>query len=398
MSIKKRILISGASIAGPALAYWLHRYGFEVTVVERAPALRRGGYGVDMRGAAISVLERMGILPQVQAADTKITGVYFVDRSGKVKGRISEASLGNQHGVDIEVMRDDLTDILYKATQDSVHYIWGDSISAIEESEEGAFVQFLHAEPQRFDMVIGADGLHSHVRKLTFGEESQFKRTLGCYISIFAAPNFLNLDHHQQFYAIPGKTAGMYSTQANREAKGLFVFKSAPLPYDRHDIEAQKKLVADVFGNETGWETPRLLQAMKQTEDFYFDEICQIHMPAWSKGRIALVGDAAYGPSPLSGQGTSLALVGAYVLAGELKAAQGDYAKAFRAYENEMRTFVEKNQKIGQSAAQGMVATSRFKIMLQDWMFRVPFLMTATFNMIGKMIEKAANGIELKAY
>ncbi|TYP73322.1 FAD-dependent monooxygenase [Paenibacillus methanolicus] len=398
MSGKQRILISGASIAGPALAYWLHRYGFEVTIVERAPALRRGGYGVDVRGAAIAVLERMGVLPQVQAADTNMTGVYFVDRNGTIKGRISEASMGNRHGVDIEVMRDDLTDILYKATKDTSHYIWGDSISAIQETQEGVLVRFVHAKPRMFDIVIGADGLHSHVRKLTFGEESQFKRTLGCYISIFAAPNHLNLDHQQRFYAIPGKTAGMYSTRANTEAKGLFVFKSAPLPYDRHDIEAQKKLVADAFGIETGWETPRLLQAMKQTEDFYFDEICQIHMPAWSNGRVALVGDAAYGPSPLSGQGTSLALVGAYVLAGELKAAQGDYTKAFLSYENEMRAFVEKNQKIGLSAAQGMVATSRYKILLQDWMFRVPFLMTATFNMIGKMIEKAANGIELKGY
>lgn len=121
-------------------------------------------------------------------------------------------------------------------------------------------------------------------------------------------------------------------------------------------------------------------------------------MPAWSKGRVALVGDAAYGPSPLSGQGSSLALVGAYVLAGELKLAQGDYTKAFAAYEQEMRAFVEKNQKIGLTAAEGMVASSSFKIMLQNWMLRVPFLMNAIFHMISKMIAKAANGIELKGY
>lgn len=398
MSEKKRILISGASIAGPALAYWLHRYGFEVTIVERAPALRRGGYGVDIRGAAIAVLERMGILPQVQAADTQMTGVYFVDRSGKVKGRISEASLGNQHGVDIEVMRDDLTDILYEATKDTVRYIWADSIAGMEETKEGVLVQFDHGQAQRFDLVMGADGLHSNVRKLTFGEESRFKRTLGCYISIFSTPNYLKLDHSQQFYATPGKTVGMYSTRHNAEAKGLFVYQSAPLTYNRHDAEAQKALIADAFKSETGWETERLLQEMKRSDDFYFDEICQIHMPAWSKGRVALIGDAAYGPSPLSGQGTSLALVGAYVLAGELKAAQGDHTRAFQAYEREMRAFVEKNQKIGLSAAKGMVATSSFKILMQDWMFRVPFLMTATFKMIGGMIEKAANGIELKPY
>lgn len=394
----KRILISGASIAGPALAYWLHRHGFEVTIVERAPALRRGGYAVDIRGAALLVLERMGILDQVRAADTQMTGVYFVNGSGKIKGRIGEASIGNKAGLDIEVMRDDLTDMLYNLTKDTVNYLWNDSITAIRETEEGAEVQFANGKPQTFDLVIGADGLHSNVRRLMFGEEEQFKRSLGCYISIFTTRNFLDLNHSLQLYTVPGRTVGMYSARDNTEAKGLFVFKSGPLLYDRHNPEAQKQLVADTFGGENGWETQRLLQAMKAAGDFYFDEICQIHMPAWSRGRVALVGDAAYGPSPLSGQGSSLALVGAYVLAGELKLAQGDYTRAFAAYEQEMRAFVEKNQKIGQSAAEGMVASSSFKIILQNWMLRVPFLMNATFQMISKMIAKAANGIELKGY
>ncbi|MCZ8521661.1 FAD-dependent monooxygenase [Paenibacillus caseinilyticus] len=398
MGEMKRILISGASLAGPALAYWLQTYGFEVTIVERAPALRRGGYGVDIRGAAISVLQRMGILDQVRAADTQMTGVYFVDSHGRIKGKISEAGMGNQAGQDIEVMRDDITDILYHLTQDTVHYIWNDSITAIHETEEGAEVQFAKGKPQTFDLVIGADGLHSNVRKLIFGDEAQFKRTLGCYISIFTTRNNLNLMHSQQLYSIPGRTVGLYSARDTSEAKGMFIFKSAPLQYDRHNTEAQKQLVADTFSGETGWETQRLLHAMKEAEDFYFDEICQIHMPAWSKGRVALVGDAAYGPSPLSGQGTSLALVGAYVLAGELKLAQGDYTKAYAAYDQEMRSFVEKNQKIGLTAAGGMVADSSFKITLQNWMLRVPFVTNAMFHMISKMIGKAASGIELKRY
>ncbi|WP_026565792.1 FAD-dependent monooxygenase [Bacillus sp. UNC41MFS5] len=393
-----RVLISGASIAGPALAYWLHRHGFGVTVIERAPELRTGGYGVDIRGAAITVLKGMGILDQVRAADTNMTGVYFVNSNGKIGGQISESSMGNQQGLDIEIMRDDLSNILFDLTKDTVEYIWGDSIATIHETEAGVEVQFIHSKPQRFDLVVGADGLHSNVRTLTFGDESQFKRTLGCYISIFTLENYLNLDHRQLLYTIPGKTAGMYSARDNTEARGMFLFQSKALKYDRHDTEFQKKLVEDAFLGHTGWETSHLLKTMKDATDFYFDEICQIHMPTWSKGRITLVGDAAYGPSPLSGQGSSLALVGAFVLAGELKAANGDFTRAFVAYEQKMRKFVEKNQKIGRIAAGSMIEKSNFKIFLRNLMLRIPAIMNVQFMMISKMIAKAANGIELKDY
>ncbi|MEH7747515.1 FAD-dependent monooxygenase [Neobacillus drentensis] len=398
MKQRMRVLISGASIAGPTLAYWLHRHGFSVTVIERAPALRMGGYGVDIRGAAITVLKGMGILGQVRAADTNMTGVYFVNCKGKIECQISEASMGNQQGLDIEIMRDDLSNILYELTKDTVEYIWGDSISAIHETEAGAEVQFIHGKPQTFDLVVGADGLHSNVRTLTFGEEAQFKRTLGCYISIFTLENYNNLDHRQLLYTIPGKTVGMYSARDNTEARGMFLFQSAELTYDRYDTESQKKLVENAFLGHTGWETSHLLKTMKDATDFYFDEICQIHMPTWSKGRITLVGDAAYGPSPLSGQGSSLAIVGAFVLAGELKAADGDFARAFVAYEQKMRKFVEKNQKIGRIAAGSMIEKSSFKIFLRNLMMRIPAIMVVQFKLISKMIAKAANGIELKDY
>lgn len=394
-----RVLISGASITGPALAYWLHRYGFDVTVVERAPALRSGGYGVDIRGAAATVLGRMGILDQVRAADTNMTGVYFVNSKGEVEGQLSEASLANQHGVDIEIMRDDLSNILYDLTKDTIKYIWSESITAIHDNEAGVEVQFIHEKPQTFDLVIGADGLHSNVRSLTFGDEAQFKRTLGCYISIFTLENYLNLDHRVLLYTMPGKTVGMYSARGNKEAKGMLLFQSEALEYDRYDEESQKKLVENAFVDDTeDWETSHILKTMKEADDFYFDEICQIHMPIWSKDRITLVGDAAYGPSPLSGQGTSLALVGAYVLAGELKNAHGDHSRAYVAYEQEMRKFVEKNQKIGKLAAGSMVEKSNFKIFLRNFMLRVPTLMVVQFKIISKMVAKAANGIELKDY
>ncbi|SHF00767.1 2-polyprenyl-6-methoxyphenol hydroxylase [Seinonella peptonophila] len=394
----KRILISGASIAGPALAYWLQNYGFDVTIVEKAASLRRGGFGVDVRGAAISVLDQMGILDQVRAADTQMKGVYFVNGKGEIKGQISEASMGNQQGLDIEIMRDDLTTILHDLTKEKVHYIWNDSIVAMTEIEESLEVRFASGKLETFDLVLGADGLHSNVRKLIFGDEAQFKRSLGCYLSIFTTHNELDISHSQLLYPLPGKTVGMYSGRDRTEAKGMFIFQSDPLQYDRNNKKLQKQLVHEVFGNERGWETQRLLRAMNEAEDFYFDEICQMHMSTWSKGRVALVGDAAYGPSPLSGQGTSLALIGAYVLAGELKRAQGDYTKAFVAYEQEMRPFVEKNQKIGLTAAGGMVANSSFIIKLQNVMLRVPLLMKVFHHMITKMVVKAANGLELKSY
>ncbi|KQL39312.1 FAD-dependent oxidoreductase [Bacillus sp. FJAT-25509] len=398
MKQNMRVLISGASIAGPALAYWLHRFGFEVTVVERAPTLRKGGFAVDIRGAAISVLDRMGILDQVRALDTHLTGVYFVNDKGKIKGKISEASMGNQHGMDIETMRENLSNILFDLTKDKVTYIWGDSISSIHESISGVEVQYTYGKPDTFDLVIGADGIHSNVRTLKFGDEDQFKRTLGCYISIFEFENYLNLNHSQILYTVPGKTVGMYSANDNKEAKGMLLFQSEPLNYDRYNTEEQKNLIKNAFEELEGWETPNLLQKLITSTDFYFDEICQIHMPTWSNGRITLVGDAAYCPSPLSGQGTSLALVGAYVLAGELKANNGDYKKAFISYEKEMRNFVEKNQKIGLLSAGGMIEKSNFKILLRNAMLRIPILMNGMFKMITRMIAKAANEIELKDY
>jgi 2-polyprenyl-6-methoxyphenol hydroxylase-like FAD-dependent oxidoreductase len=394
----RRILISGASIAGPALAYWLHKYGFEVTIVECAPSSRPGGYGVDLRGAAVKVVEKMGVLDIIRAHDTNMQGVYFVDAEGKVEGQMSGAAMANHQGVDIEIMREDLATILYDLAKDKATYLWGDSIVALNETENGVTVQFEHAKPQTFDIVIGADGMHSGVRGLVFGDGSQFSTPLGCYISIFTLKNYLNVDHRELFYNVPGKTVGMYSARNNTEAKGMFLFRSAPLHYGFHDTDAQKKLVTEAFAGQTGWETRRLLKYMNASHDFYFDAISQIHMPAWSRGRVALVGDAAYGPSPLSGQGSGLAIVGAYILAGELKAANGDYATAFAIYEEQMRPFAEKNQKIGKMVANSMVEDSKSRIWLRNVTLRIPGLMSGMFKMITKSVSKAANAIDLKLY
>jgi 2-polyprenyl-6-methoxyphenol hydroxylase-like FAD-dependent oxidoreductase len=398
MKMKRSVLISGASIAGPALAYWLDRYGYAVTIVERSPGLRPGGYGVDVRGVAIEVVKRMDVLDEVKAADTGMRGVDFVDTNGNVIVQLHEAAVGNRQGIDVEVMRGDLSQILYNHTVDSVTYLWNDSITAIAEQESGVEVQFRHHARATFDLVIGADGQHSQVRALTFGDESQFTSYLGLYIAIFTLDNYLQIDHRQLIYSLPGKTVGMYSARNNAEAKALFLFQSPPLHYDCHDLSVQKKILHDAFQDQRSWQIPRLLTEMATAQDFYFDSVSQIQMPTWSKGRVALVGDAASGPSPASGQGTSVALVGAYVLAGELQATRGDYQKAFANYERQMRPFAEASQKRGQSTAKDLVVDSMAKVWVRNQILRRPRLMRFLFQLSTQSMKRTAERITLKNY
>lgn len=341
------ILISGASVAGPALAYWLHRYGFHPTVVERAPGLRRGGQAVDVRGVARTIAERMGCMDDIRRAHTRMRGMSFVDGEGKELMSTTEETLtgGRTDSDDVEIMRDDLAHILHEATQHDAEYIFDDSVAALTQDDAGVHVTFERGRPRTFDLVIGADGVHSKVRALTFGDESQYIRHLGTYLAIFSAPNHLGLDHWQVFHRGETKMVGIYSARQNTEARAILGFQSPPLEFDRRDPQQQKQLVADYFA-DMGWETPRLLKAMWDAPDFYFDSMSQIHMERWSNGRTALVGDAGYCGSPMSGQGTSMALVGAYVLAGELAAAAGDYRTAFARYEQQLRGFVERNQRL----------------------------------------------------
>ncbi|GAA1685568.1 FAD-binding protein [Fodinicola feengrottensis] len=347
------VLICGGSIAGPTLAYWLHRHGFGPTVVERAPGLRPGGQAIDIRGTALEVVDRMGILDEARQAATHLAGMSFVDADGTEVMRSTEATLtgGVIDNPDVEIMRDDLTGLLYRQTKDTVEYVFDDTITALVEDDNGVTVTFEYTPARRFDLVIGADGLHSAVRALTFGPEKDFLTDLGTYLSVFSTPNFLGLEHWETFHRDGEKMVGYYTARQNSEARGMFGFRSEPVAYDRRDTRQQMQLVEDTFV-DTGWETQRLLKAMWAAPDFYFDMMSQVKMDSWSNGRVSLVGDAGYAASPLSGQGTSLALVGAYVLAAELKAAGGDHQAGFAAYESKLRYFVEQNQGLV-SAADG---------------------------------------------
>jgi 2-polyprenyl-6-methoxyphenol hydroxylase-like FAD-dependent oxidoreductase len=297
----------------------------------------------------------------------------------------------------VEIARGDLAEILHSATQDEVEHVFADSITGITQGHNGIDVSFERSKPRRFDLAVGADGRHSGVRQLAFGDESQFIRHFGLYMSIFTADNHLGLDRWQLAHSQPGRTATISSIRNSDKARAILFFASPPLDYDHRDIEAQRRILAAKFAG-VGWEVPRLLEAMLSAPDFYFDSTCQVRMDNWSTGRVALIGDAAYGASPLSGQGTSLALVGAYVLADELAAAKGDHSTAFAHYQQRMREFVERNQRLGERNANRMAPASRRQIWLQRTSVRLlPYLpgKNLMLKLATKGVTEAANAVDL---
>ncbi|MEV0279369.1 FAD-dependent monooxygenase [Streptomyces sp. NPDC050610] len=359
----KTVLISGGSIAGPALAYWLRRRGFAPTVVERNPAPRLGGQAIDIRGAALDVIDRMGLGDQVRAARTRMRGMTVLDRDGNELDRTTERTFtgGRFDSTDVELMREDLSRIVVGATRDDVEYIYGDSIATLDEDEEGdrngdgdgdgdghgVRVTFERGAPRTFDYVVGADGLHSTVRALAFGPEQPLLHRLDGQIAIFSAENFLDLENWQIFVTDEEALFALiaYPVPDNSELRITLGFNADLTDYDHRDTEAHKALAADRLST-LGWESRRLLKYLAASTDFYFDTMAQVRMEHWSKGRVTLVGDAGYCPSPATGQGTSLALVGAYVLADSLAAADGDHRVAYARTEDRMRPFIRLNQSL----------------------------------------------------
>ncbi|MFE6775859.1 FAD-dependent monooxygenase [Streptomyces sp. NPDC057702] len=343
-SANRRVLISGASIAGPTLAYWLHQYGFEVTVVEKATHVRGGGYPVDVRGTALGVVDRMGLLARLREVRVDTRRVSFVDSAGAPIGTIRpEQVTGGETDRDVEIRRGDLADALYTPIRDAVEFRFGDSIATLTDHGDRVDVVFRGGDRRTFDLVIGADGLHSRTRGLAFGPEETFHHYLGSAFAGFTLPGDLGLAHEVVAWNAPGRAAVLFAQEPGESLHGFLVFTRETPPFDAfRNPSAQRDLVAAMFP-ERSWEVPRLVAAMREADDLFFDVVSQIRMPAWSAGRVALVGDAAFAPSFLSGQGSSVALVAAYVLAGEL-ARHADHTAAFAAYEKVARPFVERNQ------------------------------------------------------
>ncbi|MBS0624039.1 MAG: FAD-dependent monooxygenase [Verrucomicrobia bacterium] len=396
----QRILISGAGPAGLTLAYWLRYYGFSPTLVERSPSLRIGGYKVDIRGVALEVVKYMGLYGRVKDLQTNMLGASVVDKFGQEIAQMNGDTFNLRISQDLEIIRGDLCRILAQQIE-GMTCLFNDSVVAISQGHEGVEVEFENHAPQQFDLVIGADGLHSTVRKLVFGHDSCFAKELGLYISIFSVPNALGLHRWEMEYADSTKLVNLYSPSKDQDAKAAFLFASQALRFDIRDVQKQQQLLSEVYVR-VGWEVPKLLAAMKQSKDFYFDSIAQICMSHWSDGRVALVGDAGYCPSPVSGQGTSLALVGAYVLAGELALAKGDYAQAFSQYEKQLRKYVEQNQKLGRNFAKNMTEGHKknLTVWLHDQFMRllpgrwIKFVTKQATRRVGR----AANAVVLKNY
>lgn len=396
----RNILISGAGVAGLTLAYWLRRFGFKPTVVEQAPVLRDGGYKVDVRGAALDVIEKMGILSSVGQKSTGMLGTSFVNDEGKRIATLDADLFGGRSHGDIEIMRGDLVQILHDEIRQDVEFVFNDSISSISQREDGVDVTFMHGGTRAFDIVVGADGLHSKVRALAFGDEVRFTHHLGHYIAIFTAPNHLGLNRWELLYATPGKTVNIYSTQQNKAAVVYLMFSAPFIEIFNRDISRQKEFVTKVF-NGGQWEVTRLLAQIDDAPDFYFDSISQIHMDHWSMQRTVLLGDAGYCASPASGQGTSLAIVGAYTLAGELALAAGHHEIAFTEYEKAMRNFVSVNQGLANGNLKGMVLQSKAQIWFQTQMIRMLPYMPGKDRIVGRIadaIHNAAVAIDLKDY
>jgi 2-polyprenyl-6-methoxyphenol hydroxylase-like FAD-dependent oxidoreductase len=379
-----RVLVSGASIAGPALAHWLHRRGAEVTVVEQAPGLRPGGQAVDARGVAKEAIRRMGLDAVVRAACTDTAGAYTVDVDGNVlETHSAEDFDGDGYISEIEVLRGDLSRLLYDDTKDNVEYLFGDRIDELTQDTDGVDVTFASGGQRRFAFVIGADGLHSSLRELVFGPREKFVRHLGLVLAFFTVPNEFDLDRWAFDCHDAGRSAGLRPIHDATEAIAMMSFPASDFAIDHRDLDGQKWLLREQMAGY-GWLAPRILEHLDDAPDFYLDQVAQVVMDRWSNGRVGLLGDAAFSASPMSGAGTGLALVGAYMLAGELAAANWDPEAGFTGYEQRMRAYVEANQEIGRMHVQMLTASEPGP--------------EPDMGALTDLIDRAVNGPELPDY
>ena len=361
------VLISGASVAGPALGYWLSKAGWDVTIVEQAPRLREGGYAVDFRGHIhLDLLERMGVLAQLQARDTGGSAMRFVDVDGRTRLHLPTDFAGG----DLEIRRADLSRVLCDSSNGNIEFIFGDAIKSLDDVGAAVEITFENAPPRRFDFLVGADGIHSHTRHLAFGKSAKFEHYLGYFIATWDAPGVEGAFDETTLFNVPGRVAAI--TPPGRDGLpfgAMCLFASPELSYRRDDTAFQVNVVKRAFAG-VGWRVPELLSALDPACEIFFGPLTRADVPNWSKGRVVLLGDAAWGAT-LGGMGTGAAIVGAYVLAGELSSSPEDHAAAFSRYQQRLEAYVRKCQEGGNRTGSFLAPRTRhglaFRNRLMNW-------------------------------
>ncbi|GAB3772955.1 FAD-dependent monooxygenase [Spirosoma horti] len=340
MDSLRKVLVSGASIAGLSTAYWMNKLGYKVTVVEMASELRKGGTAVDLRGNTIDLIKRMGIFDQLKPDRLSLELIEFKNADDDTEGSILLKDEGVQSpGDEIEIERDKLVGILFNSIKNDVEFIFNNSITALDETKDSMHVTFKNGTQRAFDLVFGCDGTHSGVRKIWFDQNIDYSYFLGAYFSISIVNKLLIKQNTMQFYNVPSK-AYMLNAYKNKTDIIFCFLSEKQIPYDYRDIEQQRNIILKQFSGQ-GWRTTELLEEIEKSENFYFDKFCQIKMPSWTKGRVALVGDAAYCASPAAGMGGSLAMEGAAALADALEKHNGNFSLAFTDYNKTLRPFID---------------------------------------------------------
>jgi 2-polyprenyl-6-methoxyphenol hydroxylase-like FAD-dependent oxidoreductase len=346
MRRNKTVLVSGAGIAGPTLAYWLLRAGMEPIIVEASPELRTGGYMIDFWGLGFAVAEAMGLGPRLREIGYAMRELTLVDEAGRITARLMTDAMRNAIGERyVSLLRGDLARELDRSIHGQVEVIFGNEITFLAQDADGVQVGFAHGAPRRFDLVIGADGVHSNVRRMIFGREDSFEIGLGYSFAAFSARNYPHRDELTYVSrTIPGRQVVRCTLRDGSTVFFMVLASELTANYPVSTTSAQKRCLIDAF-RDIGWEGREIVEAVNDATDLYFDSVSQVHMPAWSRGRVALVGDAAYCPSLLAGEGSSFAMAGAFQLAGELLAAGGDHMRAFLAYEWRFKPFLDRKQR-----------------------------------------------------
>jgi len=365
---QKTALISGAGIAGPAAAFWLNAAGWKATIVEHAPSRREGGYVIDFWGLGYDLAERMGLLHEIERVGYHVRELRVVgDRGERLAGigtSVFEELTGGRY---VTLARRDLSRLLLATAAQVADVIFDDTIVALRQHADGVSVQLRGGLAHHFDLVVGADGLHSQVRRLAFGPDERFEKPLGYAVAAFEVQNYEPRDPDiYMMYGVPGRMLGRFTLRDNRSLfLFVFVFDGA-LPAT---LDAQKTLVESLYRTD-GWESAKVLRRLEETKVLYLDRVSQIVVPSWSSGRIVLIGDAAFCPSLLAGRGSALAIVSAYVLAGELARSDGRTDGALVAYERLLRRCIEMKQAGAARFAGAFAPRSRFGLWFRNLVLR----------------------------